>query len=122
MGRHSRRMETLTNAQGYFDLGLFTEAWEALDRLPVEVRESNKAMELRLKILAATERWEKRQWLAQGLTVSTTGWASPWFYLAMGKAKTGHVQEAKEAIRKLIDLDPAWRLKVLEDPAFEVVW
>ncbi|MDB4491833.1 tetratricopeptide repeat protein [bacterium] len=95
----------------------------ALERVQLgRINESNKAMELRLKILAATERWEKLQWLAQGLTVSTTGWASPWFYLAMGKAKTGHVQEAKEAIRKLIDLDPAWRLKVLEDPAFEVVW
>jgi hypothetical protein len=40
----------------------------------------------------------------------------------MGKAQTGHVQESKEAIRKLIDLAPAERLKVLEDPAFEVVW
>ncbi len=33
------RMETLTTAHGYFDLGLFTEAWEALDVLPVEVRD-----------------------------------------------------------------------------------
>lgn len=83
-------METLTTAHGYFDLGLFTEAWETLDVLPVEVRESNEAMELRLKILAATERWEKLEWLAEGLTESTKGWASPWFYLVMGKAKTGH--------------------------------
>ena len=115
-------METLTNAQGYFDLGLFTDAWKTLDGLPAKVRESNEAMELRLKILAATERWEKLQWLAEGLTVSTPGWASPWFYLAMGKAKTGHVQEAKEAIEKLVDIAPDWRLKVLEDPAFEMVW
>ncbi|MDB4632757.1 hypothetical protein OAG85_03630 [Verrucomicrobiales bacterium] len=115
-------METLTIAHGYFDLRLFTEAWETLDALPVQVRESNEAMELRLKILAATERWEKLQWLAEGLTVSTSGWACPWFYLAMGKAKTGHVEKAKEAIEKLVDLDPDWRLRVLEDPAFESVW
>jgi hypothetical protein len=115
-------MERLTTAHGYFDLGLFTEAWETLDGLPVKVRESNEAMELRLKILAATERWEKLQWLAEGLTVSTAGWACPWFYLAMGEAKTGHVEEAKEAIEKLVDLDPDWRLRVLEDPAFESVW
>ena len=101
-------METLTTAHGYFDLGLFTEAWETLDVLPVEVRESNEAMELRLKILAATERWEKLEWLAEGLTESTKGWASPWFYLAMGKAKTGHAEGAKEAIRKLLDLDPSF--------------
>jgi hypothetical protein len=100
-------METLTTAHGYFDLGLFTEAWETLDVLPVEVRESNEAMELRLKILAATERWEKLQWLAEGLTVSTKGWASPWFYLAMGKAKTGHPEEAKEAVQKLLLMRPS---------------
>ncbi len=40
----------------------------------------------------------------------------------MGKSKTGHVQEAKEAIEKLADIAPDWRLKVLEDPAFESVW
>ena len=45
-----------------------------------------------------------------------------WFYLAMGKAKTGHLKESKDAIRKLLDLDPDWRLKVLEDPAFELMW
>jgi hypothetical protein len=39
-------METLTTAHGYFDLGLFTEAWETLDVLPVDVRESNEAIEL----------------------------------------------------------------------------
>ena len=89
-------METLTNAQGYFDLGLFTDAWETLDGLPVKVRESNEAIELRLKILAATERWEKLQWLAEGLTVLTAGWASPWFYLAMGKAKTGMQREPRK--------------------------
>lgn len=38
-------METLTNAQGYFDLGLFTDAWKTLDGLPVKVRESNDTKE-----------------------------------------------------------------------------
>ena len=112
----------VTNAQGYFDLGLFTDARETLDGLPVKVRENNEAMELRLKILAATERWENLHWLAKGITESTVGWASPWFYLAMGKAKTGCPEEAKEAIRKLLDLDPDWQLKVLEDPAFQAMW
>ena len=60
-------METLTTAQGYFDLGLFTEARETIDALPVKVRESRDAFEMRLKILAATDRWEKRQFLAEGL-------------------------------------------------------
>ena len=60
-------METLNTAQGYFDLGLFTDAWETLDVLPVEVRESRDAFAMRLKILAATDRWEKRQFLAEGL-------------------------------------------------------
>ena len=36
-------METLTIAHGYFDLRLFTEAWETLDVLPVKVRESLEA-------------------------------------------------------------------------------
>ena len=34
----------LTTAQGYLDLGLFTEAWKTLDGLPVTVRESKEAI------------------------------------------------------------------------------
>ncbi|MFT4640697.1 MAG: hypothetical protein ACI8T1_004028 [Verrucomicrobiales bacterium] len=35
---------------------------------------------------------------------------------------SGDIGEAREAIGKLIEMDPAWKLKVLEDPAFEPVW
>ena len=149
-------METLTIAHGYFDLGLFTEAWETLDALPVEVRESNEAMELRLKILAATERWEKCQFLAEGLVQSSPDWMIPYLigakamdqqgltgdaveFLLLGErvkpndpqilfqwatyeAKLGAPDAAKRLIRKLIDCAPEWRLKVMEDPAFESLW
>ena len=79
-------MGALTATQGYFDLGLFTEAWETLDVLPVEVRESNEAMELRLKILAATERWEQCQFLAEGLVQRFPSWRLPRLHGAEAKA------------------------------------
>jgi primosomal protein N'' len=73
-------------AQGYFDHGLFTEAWEILDVLSVDVRESNEAMELRLKILAATERWEQCQFLAEGLVQRFPSWRLPRLHGAEAKA------------------------------------
>ena len=34
----------------------------------------------------------------------------------------GRIGEAKEAVRRLARLAPAWRLALLDDPALDLVW
>jgi len=56
----------LEPAQGYFDLGLFHDAWEALDELEPTVRAHPKTLSLRLDILYALGRWEDAAALGAG--------------------------------------------------------
>ncbi len=67
----------MDQAHGYFDLGMFEDAWAALDELPERERISQPAMAMRLRILRATCRWEKLLWLAEGLTDSNPKWPEP---------------------------------------------
>lgn len=46
----------LEAAQGFYDLGLFNDAWAALDELPVEDAAHSQTIALRLDILLAMDR------------------------------------------------------------------
>ena len=53
------RLEILINpARGYFELGLFEDAWMELDKLEPKVTQHPETLLLRLDILLALERWE----------------------------------------------------------------
>ncbi len=96
-------MSPLTSAQGYFELKLYEDAWQEIDALPVDVRDSRPAYELRLNILLATERWEKCQWLAEGLAVTAPDW--PCLYLTGAKAfeKLGNMDGALALLMRGVD-------------------
>ncbi len=72
-----RRRKSLIEAQGYHELGLHDEAWQLINDLPQHVREGRKAFGLRLKILAATNRWQQCQFLTKGLVQSYPAWPLP---------------------------------------------
>jgi len=48
----------LAPAQGYFELGLFNDAWEELDKLEPKAKAHPDVLLLRLDILLALSRWE----------------------------------------------------------------
>lgn len=116
------RSTSINKAEGYFDLGLYEEAWGELDDLDADARISRPVMSLRLEILRVTERWDKLGWLAEGLTETNPRWPEPWFHLAACRAKEGQTEEAEDALRQLFDIDKEWRLRVLDDDTFEPVW
>jgi predicted Zn-dependent protease len=54
------RLETELNpARGYFELGLFEDAWAELDKLEPKATAHPETLLLRLDILLALERWEE---------------------------------------------------------------
>ncbi len=83
-----------TKLEGYFDLGLYDEAWQTIDNLPADVRETRDAFGLRLKILAATERWEQCQFLAEGLVLSFQSWPMARLLGAEALDKQGETERA----------------------------
>ena len=85
---------SLTEALGYFDLGLYDEAWQVIDTLPADVRESRDVFGLRLKILAATDRWEQCQFLTEGLVQSDPSWPLPKLLGAKALDKQGEIERA----------------------------
>lgn len=85
---------SLTEAQGYFDLGLYDDAWQSIEDQPTEDRESCDAFKLRLKILAATDRWEQCHFLSDGLVQSDPSWPLPKLLGAEALDKQGEIERA----------------------------
>ena len=85
---------SITKAQGFFDLGLFDDAWLTIDDLQPAGRDTRDALELRLKILSATERWSQCQFLAEGLVKSSPAWPLPYLLGAEALDKQGNIKAA----------------------------
>jgi len=62
----SETNDTFEAAEGFFELGLFADAWEELDKLQVADRIHPSVMQMRLDILLALERWEDAVALGTG--------------------------------------------------------
>ena len=85
---------SLTEVQCYLDLGLYEEAWHAIDDLPPEERSTSEALSMRLRILDVTERWENCQYLAEGMVRDFPEWPLPRLLGAKALDKQGQVDAA----------------------------
>jgi hypothetical protein len=96
-------------AEGYFELGMFSESWETLESINASERASSPVLEIRLRILTALSQWDLGEQIASVLihsgekakrTVSRFHHArSRVFY------QTGDFTRARAEIRKAVD---AW--------------
>ena len=85
---------SLSEAQGYFELQLYEEAWAVIEDLPIAVRETREVFGLRLKILAAMDRWEQCQFLSEGLVQGDPSWALPRLLGAEALDRQGEIEQA----------------------------
>lgn len=65
-----QRSNDITRAEGYFELGMQQEAWDALEELPPIDRTDPLVLELKLRILTALSQWELGESVANVLITS----------------------------------------------------
>lgn len=122
-------MPSLTTAEGYFDLGMFEDAWNVTEELPPIDRTEPLALELRLRILTGLSQWELGEHIANVLVSSAVkpqkcretvakfrhGYAR---YLC----QTGMIVLAKEQIRLAVEAWEPIRKEIVDDDGLAMVW
>ena len=76
-------MRIVTRVHGYVELGMFTEADEEWNEVPVDVRNEPVALAVRLEILRGLKQWAAMQVIARSLAERDPGnpqWPILWAY------------------------------------------
>lgn len=109
-------------AEGFMELGMFPDAWNALEELPPEQRASPQVFGFRVKILVALKKLEEARIVAEGMERKFPQASESWQALALVFLSEGDKKNSKEALRKSFELSPASRLVVLDDASFDEIW
>ena len=119
----------LTTAEGYFDLGMFEDAWNATEELPPLDRVEPLVLELRLRILTATGQWDLGDHIANVLVCSDIEPEKCRETVARFRhAHARHLCEsglmvlAKEQVRLAVDAWEPIRAEIVEDDGLVAVW
>lgn len=111
-------MNQFDQAEGFMEMGMFLDAWNALEELPPEQRAFPQVFAFRVKILVALRKVADARIEAQGMAEEPKSWqALALVYLAEGDKKN-----SKRALRKSFELSPSSRLDVLDDDRFDEIW
>lgn len=116
-------------AEGYFQLGMFADAWEVLEDLPPADRTEPLTLELRLRILTRLEKWELGEHVARVLVTSAVEPAKcretvARFYHAHARALAlaGDSTASKDQIRAAVEAWPEIRRELVEDERLGALW
>lgn len=112
----------LQQAEGFCDLGMWQQAWDALDGLRDELKAHPAVLSSRLDVLVGMKHWEKALILGKSLARVLPNDEKLWFRLACIHAQLGDMEAAKGAIAKCIDIDPGWRIRVVDEALLVGVW
>lgn len=114
--------EHLTRAEGFLELGMHDEAWEALNDVEPEAQRYFPLVALRLSILIAAKSWLKAEILADSIIQALPENAHAWYALAQAHAQMGHVEEAKQALKQACSLSPDMKEAAINDNLLSGVW
>jgi predicted Zn-dependent protease len=137
-------------AEGFYELGLYVDAWEELDKLPVEVQADPDILSFRLNVLLALNRWDDAVALGAGCCrafpsrdefilrtadalVRLTDYEKALALLKGAPATlraqaeshymlAGLVEDAKKALHDCFKKDKFHRQRALDDPDLTAVW
>jgi hypothetical protein len=114
--------QQLTRAEGFFELGMFEEAWNETEELPPIDRTEPLVLELRLRILTALSQWELGESVAKILIPSPVEpdkcrETCARFHHARARylCETGDNEAARLAMRAASDAWPEIRMELVDD-------
>ena len=85
-------------AQGYYELGLWREAWHELDGMAEKPQQRPEVMELRVLILINESKWREALALSRQLAEVAPEEEGGWVHSAYCLHEMGNTQEAIEAL------------------------
>lgn len=104
---------TITQAEGFAELGLWEDAWQAVEELPAEVRATPQSLRVRLRCCPALEAWEIGNHVANLLRDSDgldRECAARFFHeLAKDHVRNERVEQVREAVAAAVDCWPEIR-------------
>ncbi|MCH7227343.1 hypothetical protein [Haloferula sp. A504] len=113
----------LSETEGLADLGLWQDAWDALEALPAEERATPAALRVRLRCCPGVGAWEIGEHLAgvlcDGKDSDRESAAGFYHALAVFHARAGRVEGARDSITAAASAWPDIRAAMLDDPALE---
>lgn len=98
----------LKEAEGYAALGMWEEAWQALEELADSLRVNPKVLGHSVAVLAKME-WAKAMRLSESLTYLLPERADIWFRVACLCAEFGDTVSATVALRRCVELNTEWQ-------------
>ena len=115
---------TVNMARGYAELGMYEEAWHALESLPPSMQLSAPVVALRLLVFAGLQKWEQGAELAKIVTPRfprEVREAAGRCHLARAESLCvgGDLDGAKEAVKALMSIWPEGRQAVVKSKAWE---
>lgn len=119
-------MATVTEAEGLAELGLWEDAWEALEALPAPDRATPQTLRVRLACCPPLGAWEIGRHVADLLRDGTEAdrqAAARYFHaVALKWLAEGDRYAAGQAIKEAVKTWPDHRLAVLDDPRLAEVF
>lgn len=118
--------EQLTRAEGFYELGMYSEAWSATEDLAPIDRTEPLVLELRLRIATALSLWDLGEGMANVLPFSAIEpdkcrETTARFYHARARVlcQKGELEEARKAMREASEVWPDIRIELVDDKALE---
>lgn len=113
-------MVTATEAEGFADLEMWEDAWDALEELPAAERALPAALRVRLRCCPALGAWEIGRHVAgvlrDGAEPDRQAAARFFHAVALKWLAEGDQYAAGEAIKEAVKTWPEHRLALLDDP------
>ena len=115
-------MMTIQNATSLLELGMFREAWDAVQALPEDLREAAAARRIRARSAALLGRWEVAETVANELRHGNLAdrEEAAWCFqsIAAEHFKHGREDQATRCLKKSVGAWPEQMASILEDPRF----
>lgn len=120
MNNHFRR------AEGFYELGMYSEAWSETEDLPPIDRTEPLVLELKLRIATALSLWDLGEGMANVLPFSAIEpdkckETTARFHHARARVlcQKGELEEARKAMREASDVWPEIRIELVDDKELE---
>src|SRR5258707_1328850 len=89
-------LNALAASEGYCELQMWQQAWNALEELPDHLRNTAEAVQARIPVLVGTGNWQKALILAGSVSSAFPHRPEVWFRLACAQAAAGDIAAAKD--------------------------